>query len=117
MRISDWSSDVCSSDLDRLDDDAAIEQHVVEAGAAARDVDAAIGRNAARAAGHGRRRGAGDEGVRGERVIVGDLDLHILIARAAGEADEAARQLEIGLAERSEEHTTELQSQMRTSYA
>src|SRR3546814_6675348 len=88
MRISDWSSDVCSSDLDRLDDDAAIEQHVVEAGAAARDVDAAIGRNAARAAGHGRRRGAGDEGVRGERVIVGDLDLHILIARAAGETDE-----------------------------
>src|SRR3546814_18332945 len=78
-------------------DDAAIEQHVVEAGAAARDVDAAIGRNAARAAGHGRRRGAGDEGVRGERVIVGDLDLHILIARAAGEAAEAARPLEIGL--------------------
>src|SRR3546814_11970861 len=42
---------------------------------------------------------SGDEGVRGERVIVGDLDLPILIARAAGEADEAARQLEIGLAE------------------
>src|SRR3546814_18095173 len=116
MRISDWSSDVCSSDLlyragdaadvgngialgiarigadagDRLDDDAAIEQPVVEAGAAARAVDAAIGRNAARPAVHGRPRGAGAAGLRGPSVLVGDLPLPILIARPAGEETTAA---------------------------
>src|SRR3546814_9807655 len=119
MRISDWSSDVCSfrSDdrrdvqrsadveagfadrardaadvgsgialgiagigayaLERFEDDAAVEQHIVERRIAAGDIDAAIGRGIDAVIGGGR-----------ERVVIVD---------------------------RSEEHTSELQSLMRIS--
>src|SRR3546814_3811615 len=109
MRISDWSSDVCSSDLrpqptDRLDDlqagadgalgivlvgarEAEVDQHAVAH--VARDVALQPGDHA----------GAG--------VLVGAHDgaqIFRIIAR---------RQL----GRRSEEHTSELQSLMRISYA
>src|SRR3546814_10784564 len=127
MRISDWSSDVCSSDLvghgealgvgaeqgeavQRLDHDAAVQQHLVEARRSALDEG---------------RIGAGDGGE------IGDLQRRILPARAAGEANAVAEQLLLELHERrsalvdqlrhpeprSEEHTSELQSLMRISYA
>src|SRR3546814_10341866 len=96
MRISDWSSDVCSSDLHRRADRFAalqisashIEQH---------------------AAGENQEHNAGRRGCAG-------LPLH-----APGERHEAER-IDGGVrkiveAIRSEEHTSELQSLMRNSYA
>src|SRR3546814_6066755 len=104
MRISDWSSDVCSSDLDRL---------------ARRDVDradAAIGRLLAQQAGEGQ----APAGVDVDRI--GRAGLRI--ARALGAADLAAGLVALRpalpvrlVARRSEEHTSEFQSLMRLSYS
>src|SRR3546814_4356335 len=100
MRISDWSSDVCSSDLHR---DPAV------GGAKG----AAIGRQDARIAD----RAVGGEGRAGEMLVEQEggqrlehrhLDLDRPLA-PAGPRDERG--------ERSEEHTSELQSLMRISYA
>src|SRR3546814_5777625 len=121
MRISDWSSDVCSSDLagagagvpaprGALVLDAAagagVLHHLPGRGAvacAARDRHAA---RALRAAGAGR-------GHERRTVVARRLDPP---ARAAqGERSQPA--LATGPADRSEEHTSELQSLMRTSYA
>src|SRR3546814_3140181 len=90
MRISDWSSDVCSSDLLR---DAAV-------------VEPANGERAAR---------------RSERIVVLEADArqHVddVVHGLAGHLalGEFLRQHGLGL--RSEEHTSELQSLMRISYA
>src|SRR3546814_10664324 len=109
MRISDWSSDVCSSDLRSLAPHAA--GLVLRAGgggvvaavlAAAAVAVQAVARSLARA----RRAGA---------VAAGDL-------RAGGavlhdERRPARHVHPAGAADRSEEHTSELQSLMRISYA
>src|SRR3546814_8463863 len=94
MRISDWSSDVCSSDLVHLafeDFGQAVE----------RQVDAVIGDAAL-------------------REIVG-ADAFRAVARADHRAARArafgVQALAFGLVERSEEHTSELQSLMSISYA
>src|SRR3546814_4703985 len=108
MRISDWSSDVCSSDLGapvRVHHRAGLLQrghvHLVDIGEV-RDV--ALGR----------------------LHILGDLaaeadDLDLLVLAAGGRAragDGAALVEEVGIeVGRSEEHTSELQSLMRISYA
>src|SRR3546814_2297967 len=81
MRISDWSSDVCSSDLDRS------ARVAVAIGCARRDG------GAARPA---RRRGT---------------------LRAAQARDRRLADRRVGAPRRSEEHTSELQSLMRISYA
>src|SRR3546814_2091235 len=108
MRISDWSSDVCSSDLagdagGLLQQVAAVLRLGIDDGA-----DAALA--------HQRRRmGAGGG--------VGEQELHVAGAHVlavhpvdrAGTPLDAAHHLD--LVERSEEHTSELQSLMRTSYA
>src|SRR3546814_1008740 len=92
MRISDWSSDVCSSDL--------------------------------RAVGDTDQRAIGDRGVRVEDVL--DLARIDVLATAdddiLGAIDDEAETLvidprDIAGAHRSEEHTSELQSLMRISYA
>src|SRR3546814_10226014 len=95
MRISDWSSDVCSSDLD---------------------------------AGHARRRAGRREFHRA--AVLQPLELALPRAQAklaiegggagevVGERPPAARHVfRIDACLRSEEHTSELQSLMRTSYA
>src|SRR3546814_7625459 len=85
MRISDWSSDVCSSDLDDVDD----------AGDGVGAID---------------RRGATGD----------DLDPVDEIARDRRQTDAVAdRRIGHGApsVDRSEEHTSELQSLMRISYA
>src|SRR3546814_9518129 len=100
MRISDWSSDVCSSDL-------------AHSGVIQKGVEHADG---VRSAAH-----AGDQHVGQAALLLHDL-------RACLDADdglEIAHQLGIGVrpggraddVERSEEHTSELQSLMRISYA
>src|SRR3546814_2126819 len=116
MRISDWSSDVCSSDLAALD--------TVEEQAGGEQIGSAAGR-----------------GVHGNQLLVQRMQLattaqartatgvehrsgavlHGLQTRLAGAVEHAGvgqrrhdRQQGI---ERSEEHTSELQSLMRLSYA
>src|SRR3546814_3473538 len=125
MRISDWSSDVCSSDLDdprvrggARDDDlrAVLERrvaHLVE-------VDALVARGDA----------VGDEVVelaaRVDRRAVGEVPALVEAQPEHGVAGLQQRQVDghvgvgsgVGLhVGRSEEHTSELQSPMRNSYA
>src|SRR3546814_9049333 len=129
MRISDWSSDVCSSDLlgmivgDRLGD--VLEQHGL-AGARRRDDQRALAL-ALRAdeVDHPRRlvlhrrveRVERELLVRIERGKIVEIDA---VADDFGIVEIDRRKLgqrEIALAVRSEEHTSELQSLMRISYA
>src|SRR3546814_4995706 len=97
MRISDWSSDVCSSDLPgdrvhRVEHAFAVLQQVTQAVAAHRFIE--IGPGAVLAG----------QKARGEAVIGGDRDI-VFDAQI------------LKFAFRSEEHTSELQSLIRISYA
>src|SRR3546814_7935686 len=118
MRISDWSSDVCSSDLQKQagDLDEVLEErdvaHQVGDGFEQRPsgVEPGLG-DAARPheIGRGEAGAAGLEAEPGE-ALEDNLREAVPVADDVGEdADEH------GL--RSEEHTSELQSLMRTSYA
>src|SRR3546814_4370708 len=120
MRISDWSSDVCSSDLDDLvcaggagpgqegDRDLAVAQ--VHAGGAHADQRGRQGRQPAAARGGG---GVDDHVELAERAQV------LVVARmhVLGQAQLVDQGVGAGAVARSEEHTSELQSLMRTSYA
>src|SRR3546814_8943279 len=102
MRISDWSSDVCSSDLGDLDCllDALLERHRVGAGG-----------HVAQAVAHHR---PGQDGG-GGGAVTGDV-----VGLLRDLLDELRADLLVGVLEldlRSEEHTSELQSLMRISYA
>src|SRR3546814_1785825 len=94
MRISDWSSDVCSSDLD-----AAATKAEADRLAAIKD--------------------AADR--KAERTAKAEADRKAAAKKAAEEkvaADKKAAAEKIAAAKkRSEEHTSELQSLMRISYA
>src|SRR3546814_10737720 len=96
MRISDWSSDVCSSDL---------------LGGNHRDADVALATQFAQHA-----------GIAGARLAESEIiaDHHMAELQFVGKdmVDELRRPLRLqpGI-ERSEEHTSELQSLMRISYA
>src|SRR3546814_5631397 len=103
MRISDWSSDVCSSDLKFADEGPA---HV---GGDRGDAARLPSRSAAIA------------GDRGQQIFVAVIDVaadqggqrHFL--PQPGQAPQVPAPA--GKGARSEEHTSELQSLMRTSYA
>src|SRR3546814_2013445 len=101
MRISDWSSDVCSSDLDRRLAEQAEQAHEIGEGAAAADIitDHHLSMFA-RGLGIDLRRLFG----RTRQVAIGEF----MEERAAHRARRAVL--------RSEEHTSELQSLMRISY-
>src|SRR3546814_4629507 len=112
MRISDWSSDVCSSDLEAL---ARAEMHLPRGGvdcgdlAAQAQVDIVLGVEL----GALQRypvfiRGAGQIILRQVRTVAGRVRVGARHRQAAAEAQ---------LPQRSEEHTSELQSLMRISYA
>src|SRR3546814_5299637 len=99
MRISDWSSDVCSSDLEagELPEDQQ-QQHVVGQ--------------------HDAHHGALEQQQVGvelpHRVVLGEVEARV------GDDQQADRQDQPGEEQaeaRSEEHTSELQSLMRISYA
>src|SRR3546814_8031825 len=102
MRISDWSSDVCSSDLlgaqrgQRLDQHGGLDRHVQRAD------DACALQRLRRAEFLAQGHQAGHFGF-------GDVDL---AAAVIGQRDVADH-----IVFRSEEHTSELQSLMRNSYA
>src|SRR3546814_10233921 len=120
MRISDWSSDVCSSDLlggrDRSDD-AEQRAHALEEGGQAGDrarrplLDLLIGQA---------RQAildlvpALDDPAAALRHLEGDALGGI---DAAAHADDAVAERREVVGQRSEEHTSELQSLMRNSYA
>src|SRR3546814_8650392 len=110
MRISDWSSDVCSSDL-ALDDPAAALRHLE--GDALGGIDAAAHADDAVA----ERREVVGQRVSGpprELVFLDDRAHERVVAlQGVGEDGKLRHQDE----ERSEEHTSELQSLMRISYA
>src|SRR3546814_1788991 len=96
MRISDWSSDVCSSDLHGETVPAQRQQRLHALGVVARFLD------------------ADDALVRGK--LGRGLGQHVA-AGAPGHVVEHHRQLAVIGHGRSEEHTSELQSLMRISYA
>src|SRR3546814_10694345 len=100
MRISDWSSDVCSSDLFG----ALLERLAGDQGAAQgfQELDGAVLSGAATRHLHGRLGGAGLLGQLQSSGIV----QHLQVADGAH-----------AVLARSEEHTSELQSLMRISYA
>src|SRR3546814_8372358 len=102
MRISDWSSDVCSSDLGDH------QPQPRGAGVDARE----IGRAAQRRdeGGAARSRGGRDLLAHGLILAAGGLE----IEAEDREPEHAVIEQEI---DRSEEHTSELQSLMRNSYA
>src|SRR3546814_7042391 len=139
MRISDWSSDVCSSDLqrgDRLDllgvcaeaarvsDEIDLGQHlvtrvgeqIVEGGAAGRGLKAVNATEATIVEQHedqfDAHRNRGGQ-LRIEHQIAAVANHDIDMARGLGELDANTA----GDLIRSEEHTSELQSLMRISYA
>src|SRR3546814_3360774 len=126
MRISDWSSDVCSSDL--------VTHGAIDRRARQRDVKGAIA-----GFGMGLRRAMAIEqlesGARTERyalvVGVGEVELSVhynaklhmvdpavVETRRRGRADQIGEgDAVVAGAGRSEEHTSELQSLMRIAYA
>src|SRR3546814_3764741 len=115
MRISDWSSDVCSSDLDEQlrHDDEDVEKPHVDAELCLRQ---AGGEDRI---GHGEHRGPEDA----DEDLADDQARRIAQHEEAGIADRAADQPDDMGARRadpprrSEEHTSELQSLMRIPYA
>src|SRR3546814_10302164 len=111
MRISDWSSDVCSSDL--LDGPPGRRRRAARGGAP---------RVPAGRGGHGERRGPAwlnRGGADADRDAVGrpGCPRRRVARRAVGDAGEAGRRAGGAGAGRSEEHTSELQSLLRISYA
>src|SRR3546814_3600223 len=119
MRISDWSSDVCSSDLigPALFNDEPNDRPRRPESRQRKDRFARAGRIVPVARVGDRRRGAGEEpvpdgGADGDHGVAFDFWRDPVVDRAAPVAAELSR----GVA-RSEEHTSELQSLMRISYA
>src|SRR3546814_5049711 len=111
MRISDWSSDVCSSDLlERA-------EHAVFAGVVGHDGQPPVAGEHAVQGLQVAHRGPGRFDRR-QAAVVARADRDFVVARGQGdELPQARRPGTAARAGRSEEHTSELQSLMRTSYA
>src|SRR3546814_1331015 len=99
MRISDWSSDVCSSDLRYLIHVAGFNLGIL--------MRALFGCGTPR----------GARGASKAFLFVVQTDVALVIALVAEFDGERAMLLIVFTPERSEEHTSELQSLMRISYA
>src|SRR3546814_5437841 len=111
MRISDWSSDVCSSDLQQPGQAQAGLAGKRRVGVVAHCVGELD--RAAAYAGRGRQR----PGQEAEDVPRDPHQVHGRVEHGVeGDADEL-RSREVAMQARSEEHTSELQSLMRISYA
>src|SRR3546814_6966475 len=108
VRISDWSSDVCSSDLHLIDPAIKAFEHPYEDGFEQRQaVIARIGFEPGMERGQRRKPAAAGEADRPVAEPIGRRDM-----------DQIRRErFQIAPQARSEEHTSELQSQMRLTYA
>src|SRR3546814_7056613 len=117
MRISDWSSDVCSSDLWFEGADGAFQLHAIGDDVVA---DAAVDGAKAQHQRRAREVGAAaDQGLRRAHDLRGGDD-RVDAAPGFGTVGLAADHLDreaVRSGHRSEEHTSELQSLMRISYA
>src|SRR3546814_1336129 len=100
MRISDWSSDVCSSDLTSCTDGRAERRARTELGGAGDKSRCDAGTKDTEP----------EDGQAGERQAHRLADVRLLALQRRGKLGEEVRS-------RSEEHTSELQSLMRISYA
>src|SRR3546814_1376028 len=115
MRISDWSSDVCSSDLNALQQCGYVEIGVelgpmqAQPGSANLNVGQRIGGSVGQAFGEPRRKCQLDTRIQRHHYARAAA----IVARRDGMASGA----QFSHALRSEEHTSELQSLMRISYA
>src|SRR3546814_1750070 len=111
MRISDWSSDVCSSDLAKAIDE--VQELLWEGALRIEEGGLAIAerdlREAQEALMEALERDAPDEEI--ERLM------EELQQALNTFLDELVKQMQEQMAKRSEEHTSELQSLMRISYA
>src|SRR3546814_1263178 len=123
MRISDWSSDVCSSDLGLLADNDGHRAAVLGIGGFGRTefggafLAIADHVDAARVDAERRQvifRGIGAALAERDIVVAGAAFVGVTFER---DADRGVALQPLRLALRSEEHTSELQSLMRTSYA
>src|SRR3546814_5761853 len=125
MRISDWSSDVCSSDLAGDGHLQRIEDRQVDLGERRLDIAADLGQVVLRVARRTEHPCVAQRGVRraGELVLLAaqvhaDGGLHLTAGQFETQpAREARIEDRAGALARSEEHTSELQSLMRISYA
>src|SRR3546814_4451081 len=120
MRISDWSSDVCSADLEEEGEQQGADVAAVHIGVGHDDdlVVAQLVDVELVAADAGAERGdQGADLLRGQHLVEArPLDVEDLAAQRQNRLVLAVAAL-LGRAARSEEHTSELQSLMRTSYA
>src|SRR3546814_4339531 len=116
MRISDWSSDVCSSDL-ALFPDALGGRRLRQRATAALGVGRRRAeRDAGAPAGEGGAGGAARRAAAGKAQVQAARDacaLQVASRRAAGELFRGALAVPRAALRRSEEHTSELQSLMR----
>src|SRR3546814_8173211 len=127
MRISDWSSDVCSSDLYHRVRRRASDVAAVLAEAADRHVEHAWIRLPHRVVAEAEpRRDARAEALDEHVAVRGEPEREVAAFRApeveddaplAAVGDDGMRRLVAEAVARSEEHTSELQSLMRISYA
>src|SRR3546814_1441478 len=128
MRISDWSSDVCSSDLPSLPAIATsahrrkrvlLHAPALKARAQARRHRAALDRIIDRRGARHVDRGAdvADRPLAGDVADVEEGVDALRDARAGGDAEQRVAGGAHPVPVRSEEHTSELQSLMRSSYA
>src|SRR3546814_5992527 len=124
MRISDWSSVVCSSDLADPSVRAAAKLVVRDPGAAGpRDLATGCEQSDQRpsgalcALGDRRRLSVGDAGHRDRRLSHRDIERRRTAARHGDEPVRLSHRKPDRGGRRSEEHTSELQSLMRISYA
>src|SRR3546814_5397676 len=130
MRISDWSSDVCSSDLKGTGkeqqikiqasgglNDADIDQMVKDAEQFAEEDkkrrEAAEAKNNAESLIHSTERQLEEHGDKVDAALKSEIEAAVAEAKTAVEGGNPAAMTE----KRSEEHTSELQSLMRISYA
>src|SRR3546814_4749839 len=121
MRISDWSSDVCSSDLSQLNWSTGTASSTLTLGDAA-DADRHLAATAITTAGVAV---PDDQSASGAVFETSDASAAAtnncqLVSTVAGAAIGASQVITLRVAyvlDRSEEHTSELQSLMRISYA
>src|SRR3546814_2007360 len=105
MRISDWSSDVCSSDLDKAESaqPAATSPKPVDQAPATKVVSEP--------------KAASTDTVPASRAADRNDNRRQQASSRPDQASDATQQQEPAIKSRSEEHTSELQSLMRISYA
>src|SRR3546814_7231390 len=129
LRISNWSSDVCSSDLDNKTQrseyvrlrqrETAIDQRISSALESER---ASLRRDQAQLANERQQSEGLLQDLQRRLESLGNTDLPVGLGLREGDADglgadAGIRWVEPDDAQRSEEHTSELQSPMRISYA